>query len=223
MVTLKLRPREERRARAGHLWIYSNEIDTDATFRTIDPGSLCRVVDGRGKPIGTGYVNPRTLLAVRLLSGDVHAEIDAAWFDRRLQSQLGARTGFAALATRITVHMESVSESSEAAIALYQLVVEATGSVPDLKDRITRLNRSYAEGMRLHLLEAQDDGSLRPGVDIERHALAIVSAMHGLAIQALIRGDTPSLSADSRYIAEIHVAAVARRPFPPGRGEAPYD
>ena len=88
MVTLKLRPREERRARAGHLWIYSNEIDTDATFRTIDPGSLCRVVDGRGKPIGTGYVNPRTLLAVRLLSGDVHAEIDAAWFDRRLQAAL---------------------------------------------------------------------------------------------------------------------------------------
>ena len=155
----------------------------------------------------------------------LEAVVDATeiWFDRRLQSQLGARTGFAALATRITVHMESVSESSEAAIALYQLVVEATGSVPDLKDRITRLNRSYAEGMRLHLLEAQDDGSLRPGVDIERHALAIVSAMHGLAIQALIRGDTPSLCADSRYIAEIHVAAVARRPFPPGRGEAPYD
>ncbi|MGB1563685.1 MAG: class I SAM-dependent rRNA methyltransferase [Sinimarinibacterium flocculans] len=91
MVTLKLRPREERRARAGHLWIYSNEIDTDATFRTIDPGSLCRVVDGRGKPIGTGYVNPRTLLAVRLLSGDVHAEIDAAWFDRRLQAALSLR------------------------------------------------------------------------------------------------------------------------------------
>lgn len=91
MLTLKLRPREERRARAGHLWIYSNEIDTGPEFRSIEPGALCRVVDGRGKPIGTGYVNPRTLLAVRLLSSDVHAEVDGSWFERRLQAALALR------------------------------------------------------------------------------------------------------------------------------------
>ncbi|MES0872460.1 class I SAM-dependent rRNA methyltransferase [Sinimarinibacterium thermocellulolyticum] len=91
MPTLKLRPREERRARAGHLWIYSNEIDAGAEFRSIEPGTLCRVVDDRGKPIGTGYVNPHTLLAVRLLSSDVHAAIDACWFERRLQAALALR------------------------------------------------------------------------------------------------------------------------------------
>lgn len=91
MLTLKLKPREERRLRAGHLWVYSNEIDTDDRFRTLEPGSLCRVVDSRGKLLGTGYVNPRTLLAVRLLSGDGHATIDAAWFERRLQAALALR------------------------------------------------------------------------------------------------------------------------------------
>ncbi len=91
MLTLKLRPREERRARAGHLWIYSNEIDTGADFRSIEPGTLCRLVDSRDKPIGTGYVNPRTLLAVRLLSSDIHAAIDGAWFERRLQAALALR------------------------------------------------------------------------------------------------------------------------------------
>jgi 23S rRNA (cytosine1962-C5)-methyltransferase len=95
VLTLQLKPREERRARAGHLWIYSNEINTGTDsgpeFRSIEPGSLCRVVDGRGKPIGTGYVNPRTLLAVRLLSSDIHADIDASWFERRLQAALALR------------------------------------------------------------------------------------------------------------------------------------
>jgi 23S rRNA (cytosine1962-C5)-methyltransferase len=91
VLTLQLRPREERRARAGHLWIYSNEIGADESFRQIEPGSLCRVVDSRGKPIGTGYVNPRTLLAVRLLSSDIHAVIDAAWLERRLQAALALR------------------------------------------------------------------------------------------------------------------------------------
>jgi 23S rRNA (cytosine1962-C5)-methyltransferase len=91
VLTLKLRPREERRARAGHLWIYSNEIDTDAEFRNIEPGSLCRIVDSRDKPIGTAYVNPRTLLAARLLSSDIRAGIDAVWFERRLQAALSLR------------------------------------------------------------------------------------------------------------------------------------
>ncbi len=91
MLTLKLKSREERRLRAGHLWVYSNEIDTDETFRTIEPGSLCRVVDSRGKPLGTGYVNPRTLLSARLLSSDAGAVIDAAWFERRLQAALALR------------------------------------------------------------------------------------------------------------------------------------
>lgn len=91
MLTLKLKPREERRARAGHLWVYSNEIDTDDKFRTIVPGTLCRLTDSRDKPLGTGYVNPRTLLTLRLLSSDGRAEIDQAWFERRLQSALELR------------------------------------------------------------------------------------------------------------------------------------
>ncbi len=91
MLTLKLKPREERRLRAGHLWVYSNEIHTDDKFRTIEAGTLCRVTDSRDKPLGTGYVNPRTLLTVRLLSSDGRAVIDQAWFERRLQSALDLR------------------------------------------------------------------------------------------------------------------------------------
>lgn len=91
MLTLKLRAHEDRRLRAGHLWAYSNELDSDASFRSIAAGSLCRVLDARGKPLGLGYVNPHTLLAVRLLSGNVDAVIDESWFARRIESALALR------------------------------------------------------------------------------------------------------------------------------------
>jgi 23S rRNA (cytosine1962-C5)-methyltransferase len=91
VLSLSLRPREERRVRAGHLWIYSNEIAAPEGFAQIAPGSLCRVFDARGKPLGTGYVNPHTLISVRLLTGDAAAAIDADWFQRRLESALALR------------------------------------------------------------------------------------------------------------------------------------
>lgn len=91
MLTLKLKPREERRLRAGHLWVYSNEIDVGPDFRQIVPGTLCRVHDSRDKPLGIGYVNPRTLLSVRLLSSKADCVIDAQWFTQRLRVALTLR------------------------------------------------------------------------------------------------------------------------------------
>lgn len=92
MPTLRLKPHEERRLRAGHLWIYSNEIDTERTpLKALAPGALCRVEDARGKPLGTAYVNPHALLCARLLSGQADASIDAAWFARRLRTAAALR------------------------------------------------------------------------------------------------------------------------------------
>jgi 23S rRNA (cytosine1962-C5)-methyltransferase len=90
--TLRLKSNEERRLRAGHLWVFSNEIDTDKTpLKGLAPGTLCRVTDSRGKPLGVGYVNPATLLSVRLLTGKADAQIDAHWLARRIESALALR------------------------------------------------------------------------------------------------------------------------------------
>lgn len=92
MDRLRLKPREDRRLRAGHLWVYSNEIDTAATpLSAFAPGDLCRIEDARGKPLGTGYVHPRNLLCARLLTGRADAAIDVDWFLRRLRPALALR------------------------------------------------------------------------------------------------------------------------------------
>lgn len=91
-IELRLKPREDKRLRAGHLWIYSNELDLEkAPMTGVAPGTLCRVVDSRGKGLGLGYVNPHSLLCARLLTSNPDASIDTAWFARRLQSALTLR------------------------------------------------------------------------------------------------------------------------------------
>lgn len=89
---LRLRPHEDRRLRAGHLWVYANEIDAARTPLTgFSPGSLCRVEDSGGAALGVAYVNPRALLSARLLGTDVAAPIDRRWFAHRLRVALELR------------------------------------------------------------------------------------------------------------------------------------
>ena len=43
---LRLRRGEERRLRAGHLWVYSNEVDTDRTpLKGLTPGAEVVIED----------------------------------------------------------------------------------------------------------------------------------------------------------------------------------
>ncbi|NNF60737.1 MAG: class I SAM-dependent rRNA methyltransferase [Gammaproteobacteria bacterium] len=68
---LRLKRREGRRLRAGHLWVFSNEIDTDSTpLRLFEPGDAVAIRAADGRFIASGYVNPHSLIAARILSRD---------------------------------------------------------------------------------------------------------------------------------------------------------
>ena len=55
----------------GHLWIYSNEIDTKKyPLTSYVPGQVINVETSQGRWIGNGYLNPHSLIAVRLVSRD---------------------------------------------------------------------------------------------------------------------------------------------------------
>jgi 23S rRNA (cytosine1962-C5)-methyltransferase len=68
---LRLKRGEDRRLSAGHLWVFSNEVDTARTPLTdFEPGALCRIVSERDKFLGYAYVNPRSLISARILGRD---------------------------------------------------------------------------------------------------------------------------------------------------------
>lgn len=90
---LRLRKREERRLRAGHLWVFSNEVDTRATPLTdFTPGENVAVVSASGRFLGYGYVNPRSLISVRLLSRRAAELPDTDWLRQRIHAAYALRS-----------------------------------------------------------------------------------------------------------------------------------
>lgn len=87
-----LRRGEDRRLRAGHLWVFSNEIDTASTpLAGLEPGGIVRILADRGDFIGYAYANPSTLITARLLSRHAGQAVDAALLVSRLREALALR------------------------------------------------------------------------------------------------------------------------------------
>jgi 23S rRNA (cytosine1962-C5)-methyltransferase len=89
---LRLHRHEERRLLGGHLWIYSNEVNTRETpLNQYLPGEQVHIETHNGKPLGTAFVNPRSLICARLISRDGHL-LDHALLVHRLEQALRLRT-----------------------------------------------------------------------------------------------------------------------------------
>lgn len=90
--TLVLRKNEDRRLRAGHLWVFSNEIDIDRTPLTrFSPGEQVGVVAADGTALGSAYINPHSLICARMVSRDPDQALDRTLITRRLQQALSLR------------------------------------------------------------------------------------------------------------------------------------
>jgi 23S rRNA (cytosine1962-C5)-methyltransferase len=91
--SLRLNPKADRRLRAGHLWIYSNEINIKQTpLTSFAAGQAVNVMSVEGKCLGSAYVNPHTLLAARLYSRQENQIMDTIYFAKRIQRALEIRT-----------------------------------------------------------------------------------------------------------------------------------
>ncbi len=83
-----LKSRDDERLLAGHLWIFSNEIDR--IEGSVKRGDLIGVYSHRKKFLGRGFYNPKSLIAARLLT--VRDEpIDAAFFSKKMETAKALR------------------------------------------------------------------------------------------------------------------------------------
>jgi 23S rRNA (cytosine1962-C5)-methyltransferase len=89
---LKLKHREEQRILAGHLWVFSNEIDTLATpLANVTPGATVQLRSSRDRFLGWAYANPHSLITARILSRDPAQPPDRALIVARLRAALALR------------------------------------------------------------------------------------------------------------------------------------
>jgi len=89
MKTVKLRQKEERRILRGHPWVFSNELDCSPVEFT--PGEIVDVLDSAGRFLGRGYINPHSLIAVRLLTR-TQEDINVDFFRRRIAAARSLRS-----------------------------------------------------------------------------------------------------------------------------------
>lgn len=176
--TLHLRKNEERRLKAGHEWIYSNEVDTERSpLKTWPAGTACRVEDSRGKTLGRALLSPNSLIAARLYSRDPKQEPSRSFFKKRVEQ---------ALALRDTLYSRP----------FYRLIYGEADGLPGLVvDRFgdTLVLQIGTAGMEAHLetLVAALDSVLQP----ERIVLkndATVRELEGLPLYTrALKGEVP--------------------------------
>jgi 23S rRNA (cytosine1962-C5)-methyltransferase len=141
MPELRLLPGRHKRVRAGHPWVFSNEIAMDARARGLPPGGLVRLAAANGEFVALAGFNPRTLIAARVLARDPAARIDRAFLARRLAAALELRERLHPGGFYRLVHAE--------ADGLPGVVVDRFGDLVSVQ-----LNTATAELLRADLLAA---------------------------------------------------------------------
>ena len=174
---LFLKRNEDRRLSAGHLWVYSNEVDTSKSpLSGFEPGSLAVIQSAAGKTLGAGYVNPRSLICARLLTRRPRAALDAGFFERRLRSALSLR--------------ESLFEQP-----YYRLVFGESDGLPGLVvDRygtvlVVQITTAGMEAVRELLLEALDNILSPTGILLRNDSS--VRVLEGLPQETQVIGEIP--------------------------------
>jgi 23S rRNA (cytosine1962-C5)-methyltransferase len=174
---LFLKRNEDRRLSAGHLWVYSNEVDTGKSpLSGFEPGSLAVIQSAAGKTLGAGYVNPRSLICARLLTRRPRAALDAGFFERRLRSALSLR--------------ESLFEQP-----YYRLVFGESDGLPGLVvDRygtvlVVQITTAGMEAVRELLLEALDRILSPTGILLRNDSS--VRVLEGLPQETQVIGAVP--------------------------------
>lgn len=84
-----LTPKGEKAARRGHPWVYGEEV-TKVEGEYVN-GDLVDVVSGKGKYLGTGFVNDHSKIRVRIISTNTNDKYDRDFWQRRLRYAIDYR------------------------------------------------------------------------------------------------------------------------------------
>lgn len=92
MIDLFLRKGADHRLRGGHLWVYSNEVDSQRSpLGDFSAGDLVSVRNTNGRLLGSAYMEPNSLICARLYAPNEERAMDADLFASRLEAALALR------------------------------------------------------------------------------------------------------------------------------------
>jgi 23S rRNA (cytosine1962-C5)-methyltransferase len=172
--SIRLKPKEGRRLRAGAPWAFSNEIEMSAKTKALVPGSVVNVVGDDGRMFGTGYFNPNSLIAVRLLDPRPDIVADAAFFAERLGRARALRDAIHEKPFYRLVHAEGDF--------LPGLTIDRFGNV-----HVVQITTAGMEALRVPLREAVGDAQVIFRADTPSRALeGLPSYVEGDAVRIAV-------------------------------------
>lgn len=90
--TASLKPHKEESLANGHLWVFSGALQQPPHW--VEAGGLLDVKSSTGAFVARGYYNPRTDIAIRLLTHQRDEAIDVAFLRQRVRQALTLREVF---------------------------------------------------------------------------------------------------------------------------------
>ena len=89
---LILNSNADRRLKKGHLWIYSNEVDTkQSPLKHFNAGDQALVCSQGGKPLAIASINPNTLICGRVMNRDLKHPLNKSLLVHRIKQALALR------------------------------------------------------------------------------------------------------------------------------------
>lgn len=88
MERVRISKTAEESIRSGHVWIFSNDVVERP--EGLGAGDLIRVTGEQGRLLGIGYINPKSLIMIRLLSR-ADAVINEDFFELRVREAIALR------------------------------------------------------------------------------------------------------------------------------------
>ena len=92
MLDLYLRKGADKRLRGGHLWVFSNEVDTGRSpLAGFKAGDGVNVRDSGGQLLGSAYMEPNSLICARLYAPGNEQPLDTELISAHLRRALAGR------------------------------------------------------------------------------------------------------------------------------------
>ncbi len=169
-----LRPHKDKAIRRGYPWVFANQISRKGD--TPERGAVVRIESFEGETFGLGLYHDESLIAVRFLTRDPEAEIDAAFFRTRVDRAVDLREAAFPDAT----HARMIFGESD---GMPGTVVDRYGDV------LTFTTLSYGMAQRRDWILDALEARLKPSAIVERND-ASLREKDGLDEQTgVLRGD----------------------------------
>jgi len=164
--TLRITRRAADRLRAGHLWVYRTDLESQHSSAVPEPGSLVTITDSREIPLGTALYSSASTIAARLVSrtpalsraqylADLRSRIDAAVQLRRKLAPTSAKNNAHRLIFSEADNLPGIIADRYNDLVLLQLLTQGTAQ-DDVRAVIVEALRAAKQKSALTIWERPD-------------------------------------------------------------------